>query len=168
MLLHKDSFSGVQGGYTAEACLGVKGDCSPRAAPAHHRSPPSVSPWITQCAPSVQSWLDAHPWNGKASTECGIRVVLALAPVLDNVGLSPGWADPSRPRPRRGRLVSKGSFRPQMMGMLRVKPIATPEVKFLDRCKRDSSEGVLQVHVRRSRMRVWGAKMIRHRRSPRL
>ena len=86
------------------------------------------------------------------------------------------WARPLALRLRHRGLVrgcrparaSQGGFRPQMMGMLRVKPIATPEVKFLDRCKRSSSEGVLQVHVRRSRMRVWGAKMIRHRRSPRL
>jgi len=56
----------------------------------------------------------------------------------------------------------------EMMGQLRVKDIATLEVKFLDRCKINSSEGVLQVLVHRSRMRVWGAKMIRHRRSPTL
>jgi len=52
------------------------------------------------------------------------------------------------------------------MGSLRVKDITAPEVKFLDRCEINCSEGVLQVRVRRSRMRVWGAKMIRHRRSP--
>lgn len=46
------------------------------------------------------------------------------------------------------------------------KGIAAPEVKFLDRRRTNCSEGVLQVRVRRSRMRVWGAKMIRHRRSP--
>jgi len=50
------------------------------------------------------------------------------------------------------------------MGLLEVKGIAALEVKFLDRCQTNSSEGALQVHVRRSRMRVWGAKMIRHRR----
>ena len=54
------------------------------------------------------------------------------------------------------------------MGPLEVKDIATLEVKFLDRCKINGSEGVLQVRVRRSRMRAWGAKMIRHRRSPQL
>jgi len=48
----------------------------------------------------------------------------------------------------------------------RVKDTATPEVKFLDRCEINSSEGVLQACVRRSRMRVRGTKMIRHRRSP--
>ena len=55
-----------------------------------------------------------------------------------------------------------------MMGHLRVKDTAALEVKFLDRCMINSSEGALQVLVRRSRMRVWGAKMIRHRRSPQL
>lgn len=55
-----------------------------------------------------------------------------------------------------------------MMGLLRVKGMAALEVKFLDRCWTNCSEGALQVHVRQSRMRVWGAKMIRHRRSPQL
>ena len=54
------------------------------------------------------------------------------------------------------------------MGLLRVEDIAAPEVKFLDRCGINCSEGALQVCVRRSRMRAWGAKMIRHRRSPEL
>ena len=37
-------------------------------------------------------------------------------------------------------------------GLLGVEGIATPEVKFSDRCKTNCGEGVLQVHVRRSRM----------------
>lgn len=99
----------------------------------------------------------------------GNRVVLALAPVLDNVGLSPvlGRYAIGFVCGRPGLGAVQGSFRPQMMEMLRVRAIATPEVKFLDRCKSNRSEGVMQVHVRRSRMRVWVAKMIRHRRSPR-
>lgn len=47
---------------------------------AHPRSPPSQSPWKTQCAQSNQFWLDVSPWNGKASTECGNGVVLILEP----------------------------------------------------------------------------------------
>ena len=51
-------------------------------------------------------------------------------------------------------------------GPLRVEGTVAPEVKFLDRCKTHCGEGVLHVRVRRSRMRVRGTKMIRHRRSP--
>lgn len=58
------------------------------------------------------------------------------------------------------------NHRSQAMGPFGVKDMGAPEVKFLDRCQIHCSEGVLQVHVRRSRMRVRGAKMIRHRRSP--
>jgi hypothetical protein len=58
------------------------------------------------------------------------------------------------------------THRSQPMGPFGVKDMGAPEVKFLDRCQIHGSEGVLQVHVRRSRMRVRGAKMIRHRRSP--
>ncbi len=47
---------------------------------AHPRSPPSQSPWKTQCAQSNQFWLDVSPWNGQASTECGNGVVLILEP----------------------------------------------------------------------------------------
>jgi len=50
----------------------------------------------------------------------------------------------------------------------RVKDTLAPEVKFLDRHEINSGEGALQGCVRRSRTRVWGAKMIRHRRSPAL
>jgi hypothetical protein len=53
-----------------------------------------------------------------------------------------------------------------MMGAFGVMGIETLEVKFLDRFGISCSEGVLQGHVRRSRTRVWGAKMIRYRRSP--
>ena len=59
---------------------------------AHHRSPPSVTPWKTQCAPSVLSErLDACPWNVKAPTGCGNGVVLGLMPIQDNVGLYPSF-----------------------------------------------------------------------------
>ena len=75
------------------------------------------------------------------------------------VGVSPtgrGWGQwkggPRRRSPARGPLGAQGT--------------ATPEVKFSDRRLTHGGAGVLQVRVRRSRMRVWGAKTIRHRRSP--
>lgn len=64
------------------------------------------------------------------------------------------------------RMSSGQEHRTETMGPIGAKGIAAPEVKFLDRRRTNCSEGVLQVRVRRSRMRVWGAKMIRHRRSP--
>jgi len=135
------------------------------------------------------SWLDARPWNVKASTRCGcescaslgahsgecghtssdpvpVRLVLGLVPVLEDTP-SLHWYPPS---PTHLCLWSWGLVvcQPSTMGQLGVKDTAAPEVKFLDRCKINCSEGALQVLVRRSRMRVWGAKMIRHRRSPQL
>ena len=63
---------------------GVRAQCL--AAPlVNHRSPPLLTPWKTQCAQSIQSRLDARPWNGKALTKRGYGVVLALVPVLGNV-----------------------------------------------------------------------------------
>ena len=69
---------------------------------------------------------------------------------------------------RRGRVGGGKTHRPETRGPFGVTDTATPEVKFLDRCLINCSEGVLQACVRRSRTRVWGAKMIRHRRSPTL
>ena len=76
------------------------------------------------------------------------------------------WFVPASPR--RAYAGSLSVYQADPMGPFRVKGTAAPEVKFLDRCKTRGSEGVLQGRVRRSRMRVWGAKMIRHRRSPAL
>lgn len=45
-------------------------------------------------------------------------------------------------------------YRSAMMGLLDVKGISAPEVKFLDRRRTNGGEGALQVHVRRSRTRV--------------
>ena len=95
-------------------------------------------------------------------------VVLGLVLKLGNMVLVPVVGRRSLPS-RVGLGPAQGAMhRPETMGAIGVKDIATPEVKFLDRCQINCSEGVLQVRVRRSRMRVWGAKMIRHRRSPRL
>ena len=128
------------------------------------------------CLKHPERWLDAHPRNGKASTELCSGVVLALVPIQDNLGLSPcGFhrrrvSPPTAFGPPGGGRVPAGAQRaailPETMRMLRVKGTAAPEVKFLDRCKTRCSEGVLQAHVCRSRTKVWGAKMIRHRCSP--
>jgi len=140
-----------------------------------------LSPWRTQSAQSIRLGLDDRPWNVKASTGCGQTELCwpwcssrgtwchdwrsLLVPSLHLVAARKSGL------PWRGVGVA-GSFqlwyRSASMGLLGVKDTAAPEVKFLDRCKINCSEGALQVHVRRSRMRVWGAKMIRHRRSPRL
>lgn len=150
------------------ACVDVKRPVAtcPGSTSVRHRSPPSLTPWKTQCAQSVQSWLDACPWNVKASTELGSGVVQALVPVQENVVPHPGSGNGSL---RVAQYLSWccGNL-PPMMGLLRVEGIGAPEVKFLDRCKTNCSEGVLQEHVRRSRMRARGAKMIRHHRSPTL
>lgn len=153
--------------YASEACvwaLETQGPCGPWAGPTN-RSPPSLSPWKTQCAPSIQSWLNAHPVNDKAPTQCGNRVVLALGPRLGQCGSVPGCIICVV---QSHAVAIMGQFQPPMMDLLEVKAIAAPEVKFLDRCRSPSGEGVLQVQVRRSRMRAWGSKMIRHRRSPKL
>jgi hypothetical protein len=67
------SFSGGLGGIAPQACLDITWGMAQRCASptVHHRGPPSLSPWKTQCAQRVQSWLDACPWNVKASTRCG-------------------------------------------------------------------------------------------------
>lgn len=117
-----------------------------------------------------------------------LRVVRALEPILGNLvrvlpwlGRARGWFSagpagrvlrcaPSNPRaiPRPVTHPPGGfsTYRTDTMGPFGVDDIEAPEVKFLDRCEINCSEGALQVRVRRSRMRVWGAKMIRHRRSP--
>jgi len=141
-----------------------------------HRSRPSVTPWKTQCASSVQPRLDAHPWNVKASTVRGTESCAGLGTRSGQCGAwsrpLPGGPVGAGVKPSHGRVNLGQSllsvYQADPMGPFRVKGTATPEVKFLDRCKTHCSEGVLQGCVRRSRMRVWGAKMIRHRRSPAL
>ena len=70
--------------------------------------------------------------------------------------------------PPTGLLGAPGRWRHSTSprGPFRVQGTATPEVKFLDRCKTDSGEGVRQGPVHRSRARAWGSKRIRHPRSP--
>ncbi len=126
------------------------------------------------CHRGKLSVLNASSLAGCLSMECQsidqmwpMELCWPWSPSRGMWWLSPGWA---RALPCCGDSCSASgcSHRPKTMGLLRVEGIATPEVKFLDRCTTNCSEGVLQVHVRRSRMKVWGAKMIRHRRSPQL
>jgi len=75
----------------------------PVAVPAaHHRSRPLLSPRKTQRVPSSLSRLNARPWNVKASTRCGLIVVLALEPLRGNVAPSPLalWDPGPVPRPK--------------------------------------------------------------------
>lgn len=132
-----------------------------------HRGPPSQPPWKTQCAQSSRlagclsmEWQSIDrmwqlmlcwPWCPSRGTWCPGPP----CPVWSPPGAATSW-------------LGSGRHPSGMRGLLGVKGIAAPEVKFLDRCQTNCSEGALHVPVRRSRMRVWGAKMIRHRRSPRL
>ena len=100
----------------------------------------------------ASSWLDVRPWNAKASTGYGYGVVLALVPISENVAQSTvAWRYCCQ-LAGGATQVSVGLCQSSTMGLLGVKGITTPEVKFLDRCETNCSEGVLQVHVRRSRM----------------
>ena len=94
-LLPEVPFTGGLSDPTPTACWAPGGP----SRPAHHRSPPSQSPWKTQCAQSNQFWLDVSPWNVKASTECGNGVVLILEPSEGNVVLSRGGATGGLPGP---------------------------------------------------------------------
>ena len=136
---------------------------------AHHQSPPSQSPWKTQCAQRIRiGWMPVHGM-AKHRPDVAVRCCAGL-------GAQPGELGAHRPAgPARhthsvvtaaSRDRGVDAYPPSVRGLLGVKDIAAPEVKFLDRCKINCSEGVLHLPVRRSRMRVWGAKMIRHRRSP--
>jgi len=174
MPLLKVPFTGGQGGRCCQRQLGHS--CGQGPVPwsqphVHPWGPLSLTPWKTQRAQSsLGLWLEcpsmechsidlARHWScaglGARSGQCGAWFLVQPEGPVPLVG---SWS-------LLGGL-SKHGHRPETMGSLRVKDITAPEVKFLDRCEINSSEGVLQVRVRRSRMRVWGAKMIRHRRSP--
>ena len=86
-----------------------------------------------------------------------------MVPIPGNVGAVPrrilclGLRVPGQPSAPRGRgaggprpLPQPGGVWPHLTlrrGLLRVQETATPEVKFLDRCKINRGEGVLQGHV---------------------
>jgi hypothetical protein len=147
---------------------GLKGTWPvPGRHPVHHRGPPSLTPWKTQCAQSNLLTAECP------SMECrGIDRVRHWS--CAGLGAHSGQPGGCSHRTTGTQFTSVAvppvpvtcTHRSQTMGLFGVKDIGAPEVKFLDRCEIHCSEGVLQVQVRRSRMRVRGAKMIRHRRSP--
>ena len=137
--------------------------CATAEHPVHHRSPPLLTPWKTQCAQSILLTAECP------SMECrGIDRVRhwSCAGLGAHSGQPGGCTHGAKLRSHLRIPRVNCTHRSQPMGLFGVKGIGAPEVKFLDRCETHCSEGVLQVHVRRSRMRVRGAKMIRHRRSP--
>jgi len=170
LLLLEVSFSGDQGNVAPKACWAVQGWGS-----MPHRYP-GPSP-----EPSISDTL--------VNSVCPKQPVLAGCPTMECQSIDQVWhwscaglgahSGQSVAAPWRVRLGPAlvdvapvppcgGMHQPKLMGLLRVKDTATPEVKFLDRCMIHCGEGVWQGPVRRSRMRAWGAKMIRHRRSPEL
>ena len=193
-LLCEVPFGGDRNGRCTARMLGQprgRGPLAPRrATPVHHRSLPSQSPWKTQCAPSNQNWLNAPPWHVVVPTGCGpprggSRREMLCWPWRPSQatrrrppdgprgradrGPPPGPTGPAGPAaPRPAAIRAPGRWRRSTppTGPFRVQGTATPEVKFLDRCKTDSGAGVRQGPVHRSRARAWGSKMIRHRRSP--
>lgn len=157
--------------------------------PVRYQSRPSLTLWKTQCAQSIQSLAECLSMECHSIDRTGHGVVLALVPIQGKRMSVPwfAWGNPPGQGPRAGAVCrvpfpsgwaphrsfptgflphQRWRHLPDMMGSLRVKGTAAPEVKFLDRCKTNSSAGVLQGRVRRSRARAWGSKMIRHRRSP--
>jgi len=140
--------------YPTLVCLTPRGH---RLHAVHSPSPPpgsTISDTVENSVCSKQPLrLNARPWNVKASTIC-LAVELCW-PWCPDWGTWPWpqWHTGTPPFSGRcspGLLV--GRCHSSMMGWLGVEGIATPEVKFLDRCKTTCSEGVLQVPVRRSRM----------------
>ena len=117
--------------------------------PVHHRGPPSLTPWKTQCAQSILLTAECP------SMECrGIDRVRHWS--CAGLGAHSGQPCGCSHRIIWVGLTLVGHFlvpvtcthRSQPMRLFRLKDIRAPEVKFLDRCEINSSEGVLQVHVR--------------------
>lgn len=174
----------------SEGRMGPPRPIDPTAHHAHRRSPPWSTPWKTQCAQSILPMaeclsMECHSIDRMSSLanescaglgahsgqsgSCSPLVGAGSRP--PSAGARSAPAAPvhplrSGPRPVTHPPGGSSTDRTDTMGPFGVDDIEAPEVKFLDRCEIDSSEGALQVRVRRSRMRVWGAKMIRHRRSP--
>ncbi len=115
--------------------------------------------------------LNVHPWNVKVRPSVALVLCWPWGPLLATwwcVLTGPLGHTPLPSGETRAVLLVPVTctHRSQVMGQFEVKGIRASEVKFLDRCETNSGEGALQVLVHRSRMRVRGAKMIRHRRSP--
>ena len=161
MLLHKVSFSGDRGCVHTKRLSGLvtwQFYSGPQPEPTGRASLEN-----SVCSKHPDCWLDVPPWNGKAST--GLWQKSCARPWC------PGWTiwacfldwKPTALVVGTHFQTKLGRTQPEMMRVLRVKGTAALEVKFSDRCKTHGSEGVLQEHVCRSRTKVLGAKMIRHR-----
>jgi len=131
---------------------------------AHHCSHPGK---LSVLNASAHGWMPVHGM-AKHRPDVAVRCCAGLGAQSGELGASRASAQCGIPFRGSCHLLGFGVdwYPPSMRGLLGVKDTAAPEVKFLDRCMINCSEGVLHLHVRRSRMRVWGAKMIRHRRSP--
>jgi len=115
------------------------------------------------------------PLHGMAKDRPGghFRALLASEPTTGQRGTAPllagGPRGPFPPRRVRDCAPPSGlgvaRRRPEAMGPFGVLDIEVPEVKFLDHRGIGRGGGVPLVRVRRSRTRVWGAKMIRYHRS---
>jgi len=77
---------------------------------------------------------------------------------------APRWPEAIRSGGGLHRAAGRCWLWTAVMGLFVVMDIDTPEVKFSDRCGINCGKGVPLEHVRRSRTRVWGAKMIRYHR----
>jgi len=148
------SFSGDRCGFTPNArVLTPGGTASCCAAPlstigTHH---PCHRGKLSVLKASIYGWMPVHGMS-KHRPNVAMELCWPWCSSQGNMVQSPVL---------QGFIVSRnacccealeGRIQSSMMGLLRVKDIATPEVKFLDRCKINCSEGVLQGHVRRSRM----------------
>lgn len=143
------------------------------ASPMYHSLGPPLESTIAAtlensvCSTHPLGWMPVHGM-AKHRPDVAVRCCAGLGAQSGELGAHRTSAQCGIPFSGPCHLLGLGvdAYPPSVRGLLGVKDIAAPEVKFLDRCKINCSEGVLHLPVRRSRMRVWGAKMIRHRRSP--
>ena len=147
------TFSGGRCGVTPNACVDDRRAwpcavyASTSATGVHHRCHRGK---LSVPKASTHGWMPVHGMS-QYRPNVALELCWPWCPMTGNMVLSPA----ARGLCPRGYVVpvwSGGQYQSSVMGMLRVKGIATLEVKFLDRCKTNSGKGVLQEHVRRSRM----------------
>ena len=133
VLLHEVSFSGGQGGFTPDACLGNSGAWP--SAVQYPGPPPEPTIGVTL----ENSVCSKHP----ALAECPSMEWQSIDQVWQwscaGLGANSGESG-AVPSSKVGHHLGAwlmalfgGSNRTHLMGLLRVEGIATPEVKFLDR-----------------------------------
>jgi len=180
-LLPETSFSGGQRGDASPAGTGsppLSGGGAeayshkvpaPGAAHGSHREQLSASKATVR---ANTKWLHAPAWDDNGSTERACPCFAGLCAHCGQRGAAPLPGPPGALRLRTVTRVRRGPGlggrrRAEARGPFGVLDIETPEVKFLDRSSMGCGGGVVWLMcVRRSRTRVWGAKMIRYRRSP--